>query len=70
MVIIMNIKFKAYFGGIIPTFRIHFRGIQRLEGEVSFGTLGLETICDFQFKRTENHYKQPIRVSMWNSFTP
>ena len=58
------------FWGIIPTFRIHFRGIQRLEGAVSFGTLGLETICDFQFKRTENHYKQPLRASMWNSFTP
>ena len=53
-----------------PTFTIHFWDIQRLEGAVSFGTLGLETICDFQFKRTENHYKLPIRASMWNSFTP
>ena len=58
------------FWGITPTFTIHFWGIQRLEGAVSFGTLGLETICDFQFKRTENHYKLPIRASMWNSFTP
>ena len=37
---------------------MHFWGIQRLEGAISFGTLGWETICDFQFKRTENHYKQ------------
>ena len=37
---------------------MHFRDIQRLEGASSFVTLvtlGLVTIFDFQFKRTENH---------------
>ena len=69
MVLIGDIKFKAYFGVLHPLLQFIF-GAFRLEGAASCCTLGLETICDFQFKRTENHYKLPIRASMWNFFTP
>ena len=34
---------------------MHFRNIQMLECASSFVSLGWVTICDFQFKRTENH---------------
>ena len=34
---------------------MHVRGFQRLEGASSFVTLGCVIICNFKFKRTENH---------------
>ena len=36
-------------------FTVHFRNFQWLVGAQSFVTLGWVIICDFKFKRTENH---------------
>ena len=46
---------QGIFWGAIPISTVHFRGIQRLECASSFVTLGWVKLCDFQFKRTENH---------------
>ena len=43
------------FWGVIPISTVHFRGIQRFIGASSFVTLRWVIVCDFKFKRTENH---------------
>ena len=43
------------FWGVIPISTVHFRGIQRFVGASSFVTLRWVIVCDFKFKRTENH---------------
>ena len=50
-----EIQVWGIFWGVIPIFTMHFRDLQRLEGALLFVMLRWVIICDFNFKRTENH---------------